>query len=130
MTQTKKRSPLLIIVAVIVGLCVILAIIGSLLPETTPVATTSPPTNPPPATQTTVPTITPQARAEVYVAQYGGNLEVYVEIFTSTDCVFLQEKFDIASTNNANETAGTPQFQWTLGFMMAADERMKEVGCY
>lgn len=67
---------------------------------------------------------------EEYLAEYGGNLEVYQNILSLTDCALLQEQFDQASANNARETAGTPQFQWTLGYMLAADERMQSLGCY
>jgi len=65
-----------------------------------------------------------------YVAEYGGNRDVYVEILSLTDCVKLQEQFDIASQNNERETPGTPQFKWTTGYMVAANDRMEEVGCY
>lgn len=65
-----------------------------------------------------------------YLAEYGGNRDVYVEILALTDCKILQEKFDIASGNNARETPRTPQYEWTLGYMTASDDRMKEIGCY
>ncbi|MDL1909738.1 hypothetical protein FBQ81_03445 [Chloroflexi bacterium CFX6] len=67
---------------------------------------------------------------EAYLAEYGGNLETYQTILSLTDCVLLQEKFDQASANNTRETPGAPQFQWTLGYMLAADERMQSLGCY
>ena len=65
-----------------------------------------------------------------YVAEYGGNRDVYVEILSLTDCGILQENFEIASRNNERETPETPQFKWALGYMIAADSRMKEIGCY
>lgn len=67
---------------------------------------------------------------EEYLAEYGGRLEIYQNILSLTDCALLQEQFDQASANNARETPGTPQFQWTLGYMRAADERMQNLGCY
>ena len=65
-----------------------------------------------------------------YVAEYGGNRDVYTLILSITDCAKLQEQFDLASQNNSRETPGTPAFKWTTGYMVAADNTMKEVGCY
>lgn len=65
-----------------------------------------------------------------YVAEYGGNRDVYAQILSMTDCAKLQEQFDLASQNNLRETPGTPAFKWTTGYMAAADNTMKEVGCY
>lgn len=67
---------------------------------------------------------------EEFVKEYGGNQDVYVNILALTDCEALQEEFNTASDNNARETAGTPEFRWTLGYMKAADYRMKEISCY
>ncbi len=72
----------------------------------------------------------PTDKADKYVTTYGGNHDTYAEILSITDCKELQGKFDTASANNAREQAGTKQFKVTLGYMMAADDRMKEVGCY
>lgn len=93
-----------------------------LLPETTPF-----PTNPPAPTSTIPPTISP---AQTYFDEYGGRIEVYNEILSLNDCVALQEKFNIASDNNTRAEPGTAEFKWTLGYMTAADERMKFIGCY
>ena len=68
--------------------------------------------------------------AQAYVDQYGGALNAYIEILSSDDCIFLQEKFDLAAANNDREEPGTAAFRWTLGFMEAADEHMREIGCY
>jgi hypothetical protein len=65
-----------------------------------------------------------------YVSEYGGNREVYAQILSMTDCIKLQEQFDLASQNNSRETPGTPEFKWTTGYMVAADNTMKKVGCY
>ncbi len=73
----------------------------------------------------------PKAKtADDYVNEYGGNLESYQTILSMTDCATLQEQFDTASANNKREQAGTPQFKATLGYMTAADDRMKELKCY
>jgi len=65
-----------------------------------------------------------------YVKEYGGNRESYQTILSLTDCASLQEQFNIASENNKRETGGTPQFKVALGYMKAADNRMKELDCY
>jgi hypothetical protein len=67
---------------------------------------------------------------EDYVDAYGGNVDVYRNLLTLTDCTTLQTEFDIAAENNERETAGTPQHRATLGYMTAADARMKALGCY
>ena len=61
---------------------------------------------------------------------------VYERIAGMTDCVALQEQFDIAVATN--ERSGGPPASWSsyswaeigLGYMRAANERMEEVGCY
>lgn len=58
-----------------------------------------------------------------------GQAQVYDRIEATEDCQELQETFDRAAANN--ETAGSAEErEWTLGYMEAADERMKAVGCY
>ena len=69
-------------------------------------------------------------RIAQYISDYGGESEVYEEIFSLSDCSELQEKFDIAAANNDRETPGTAMFKLTLGYMTATDDRMREVGCY
>src|SRR5687768_13188325 len=68
--------------------------------------------------------------ANDYIQEYGGNADVYNAILSLTDCAALQEQFDIASENNQRETPGTPGHKQTLGYMTAADDRMKGLNCY
>jgi len=68
--------------------------------------------------------------ADDYVKEYGGSRDAFQEILSLTDCAALQAKFDTASANNSRETAGTPLFKVTLGYMKAADQRMKDLSCY
>lgn len=68
--------------------------------------------------------------AASYVNEYGGERAVYQEILDLTDCNKLQEKFDIAASNNERETPGTPLFRVTLGYMTAADDTMEARSCY
>lgn len=72
----------------------------------------------------------PVLTTDAFVKEYGGNPVVYDEIFSLSDCAVLQKKFDTASANNAREEPGTPASKWTTGYMVAANERMKELDCY
>jgi hypothetical protein len=62
--------------------------------------------------------------------EYGGSRAVYTDILSESDCAALQDAFDQASTNNYATEPGTDAFSWTTGYMAAADDRMREVGCY
>lgn len=68
--------------------------------------------------------------ADDYFNEYGGNRDVYARILSLDDCTALQVEFDQASENNLSETPGSPAFKWTTGYMVTADTRMKELGCY
>lgn len=59
-----------------------------------------------------------------------GSAEVYQQIESSEDCTGLQEMFDTAAANNDGAEPGTDEHSWTLGYMEAADERMRELDCY
>lgn len=65
-----------------------------------------------------------------FAEEYDGSPDVYFEIFNSTDCDFLQEKFDTAYAANQAAEAGTIYSKRSIGFMTATDERMREIGCY
>ena len=65
-----------------------------------------------------------------YMQEYGGNPDVYNRILSLTDCTLLQEEFDIASENNQRATPGTAEYKETIGYMVAADDRMKALDCY
>jgi len=67
--------------------------------------------------------------ADDYVNEFGGNRDVYERILSLTDCHQLQSEFDTAYENSLRD-AGTPKFKWSEGYMKAADNRMKEMGCY
>jgi len=68
--------------------------------------------------------------AQSYFDEYGGNIKVFQEILSMTDCNLLQGQFDQASKNNNMYDPGTAQFKYTTGYMVAADTRMKDLGCY
>ena len=53
-----------------------------------------------------------------FVKEFGGNPDVYDRILKMTECPALQEEFNIAEENT------------NIGYMKAADQRMREIGCY
>jgi hypothetical protein len=61
-----------------------------------------------------------------------GDPAVYARIESMTDCAKLQEQFDLAEATSKRE--GGPQgATWSeigIAYMQAADDRMREVGCY
>jgi hypothetical protein len=72
----------------------------------------------------------PNTRANQYAQEYNGNKDAYYAIFVSTDCTFLQGQFDTAYQSSQTAPAGSIYATRAIGFMKAADERMKEIGCY
>lgn len=68
-------------------------------------------------------------KASNYVKEFGGNPNVYDQIISLNDCTMLQEQFDQADENLQLHQPGTAQYQWSIGYMKAADDRMKEIGC-
>jgi len=65
-----------------------------------------------------------------YMQEYGGNPDVYTKILSLTDCTTLQQEFDQASANLALQSPGTSQYKWSIGYMKASDNRMKQIACY
>jgi peptidyl-tRNA hydrolase len=61
-----------------------------------------------------------------------GNPKVYARIEAMTDCGQLQEQFDIAEANQFRDIdrGRTDLAEASTAYMQAADERMREVGCY
>ena len=72
----------------------------------------------------------PERVAQSFAKEYDGSYDVYLEIFTSSNCEYLQGQFDNAYTTNRASDPGTTHHKRSLGFMTASDERMKEIGCY
>ena len=122
-----SRRTINIILIAIPAICLVCFACNWALQTFFPTAAVTISTNVPIPTQTISPTTSP---AEKYVAEYGGTLAAYNEIFVLTDCKTLQEKFETAYANNQRETPGTPLFKVTLGYMLATDDHMKSIGCY
>lgn len=59
-----------------------------------------------------------------------GSPAVYARIAALTDCQALQREFDVAMDNadRQHDAGGTADA--SLAYSEAADERMREVGCY
>ena len=64
-----------------------------------------------------------------YMNEYGGNPDIYQRILSISYCAALQTEFDLAVANNERLTPGTPEHKWSTGYMTAAKDRMKEIGC-
>lgn len=130
----KKNKPLFIIASIIISICVVCGVAVLAISLTTPPLTTNPqpPTanSQPPIENTEAPQDPTIQLATQYAQEYDGSYDAYYQIFTSTDCAFLQEQFDIAYETNENAEAGTIHHKRSLGFMLASDERMQEIGCY
>lgn len=121
----KKRLPL--ILGILAFCCIATVIFGALLPDQPATAKTPAPTHTPVPTQTAIPTLSP---AQTYFDEYGGNIDVYNQIFSLTDCAALQQMFDQADANLKLQQPGTPQYKWGIGYMAASDQRMKDLACY
>jgi hypothetical protein len=59
-----------------------------------------------------------------------GNPAAHDRINSLTDCAALQAEFDTASASFDRVAKGTAESAAAIGFMTAADARMKQVGCY
>lgn len=68
--------------------------------------------------------------ADDYVKEYGGNVNVYSRILSSKNCVALQTKFDEAEANTQILQPDTKEYKFSLGYMKAAEKRMKDIACY
>ena len=101
-------------------------------PKTPAIPTTviSSPTSEVTTTTNVVITTTSTPTTEARVFSGPGSYEVYADLASSTDCAYLQSKFDIAETNHRRDIArGSSLAVVSSSYMKAADERMKEIGC-
>ena len=87
----------------------------------------------PPDKQPAVTTTAPQPKSTTTTKPRPGSPTVYAEIAAETDCGSLQESFDRAEATSkrpgGTQNLGTWR-QIGIGYMEAADARMKAVGCY
>ena len=59
-----------------------------------------------------------------------GSESVYERIDSETDCAELQEEFDTAMGHADRYPPGDDRRETSLAYAEAADDRMREVGCY
>jgi hypothetical protein len=58
-----------------------------------------------------------------------GSQGVYQRIAGLTDCTAIQAEFDQAYADHEAAPAGSQGREWTVGYMSAAQDRMKALGC-
>lgn len=64
-----------------------------------------------------------------YVKKFGGDVNTYTRILEMTDCTELQREFERADESLKAQEPDTQEYQATVGYRTAADNRMKEVEC-
>jgi hypothetical protein len=64
-----------------------------------------------------------------YVKKFGGDITVYTKILSLTDCTELQREFERADESLKQQQSGTQEYEESMGYRTAADNRMKEVEC-
>ena len=64
-----------------------------------------------------------------YMDRFGGDISTYVHILELTDCTELQREFERADEALKQQESGTQEYQASLGYRTAAENRMKEVEC-
>lgn len=82
-------------------------------------------------TTTTEPTSTDdQAVVDNDPSSRPGSDAVYARIESSTDCVGLQREFDVAMSNVESRDPGDELRLISLSYGEAANNRMREIGCF
>ena len=66
---------------------------------------------------------------DAYMDEYGGQRAVYERIADQTDCASVQAEYDSAAANNDALDPSTDEYQWTSGYMAAAEDRLEELEC-
>lgn len=64
-----------------------------------------------------------------YVDRFGGDITIYTHILQMTDCTELQREFERADESSKQQQEGTQEYQASIGYRTAANNRMKEVEC-
>lgn len=59
-----------------------------------------------------------------------GSAAVYARIESGTDCVALQREFDVAMDNVDSRQPGDEMRAVSESYAAAANNRMREIGCY
>jgi hypothetical protein len=64
-----------------------------------------------------------------YIKKFGGDVTTYTRILEMTDCTELQREFERADEASKLQAPDTQEYQATMGYRTAAENRMKEVEC-
>ena len=64
-----------------------------------------------------------------YLGSNGGSLETYQRLLGASDCGTVRREFNTASSAFDRLDKGTRQSKATLGYMEAAQQRGKSLGC-
>ena len=68
-------------------------------------------------------------RAADFAQEHGGDPALYEEVILDTDCGSVQARFNRAAADNEAAASGTPAYSISRGLMIAANARLREVGC-
>ena len=64
-----------------------------------------------------------------YVEKFGGDVAVYTRILEMTDCTELQREFERADEDAKRQDPGSLQYNASIGYKTAAENRIREVEC-
>jgi hypothetical protein len=70
-----------------------------------------------------------QKPVDEYVKKFGGSDAEYERILSLTDCASLEAEFDQAEENAKRAEPDSEQRNSSIGYMIAADDRMEELEC-
>ena len=68
-------------------------------------------------------------RSADYVSQYGGDRDVYQRILDGSGCATAFTEFDQAEGVNMAVQPGSAAYRHSSGYMRAATDRMRALGC-
>lgn len=64
-----------------------------------------------------------------YMKKFGGDVTIYTRILEMTDCTELQREVERADESLKLQEPDTQEYEATMGYRTAAENRMKEVEC-
>ncbi|HEX6033340.1 MAG TPA: hypothetical protein VFY83_02855 [Anaerolineales bacterium] len=64
-----------------------------------------------------------------YMKKFGGDVTIYTRILEMTDCTELQREVERADESLKLQEPDTQEYEATIGYRTAAENRMKEVEC-
>jgi hypothetical protein len=64
-----------------------------------------------------------------YLAEYGGSRDVYAIIAGTDDCSVVRALRVRAALDHDRAAGASAEYRWTMGYMVAADQRLSQLGC-